>query len=191
LLAGLNLAVNPELLAEEAAEGEPESSEEPTQDPPEEAPTESLPPTDASDWEADLDARIEEAQERALENREDRAADVGPESQEAEDPVEPSSLSRSKKGTKRGKRAAILFGTSAGLIGGFLGPAVVCIEAVPGYEHVGACIVVAAVFSPFGAMAGGYLGHRIWRSLKSDGEQYSLLPYWDEERSGVMLSGRF
>ena len=42
-----------------------------------------------------------------------------------------------------------------------------------------------------GATAGGYLGYRLWKARESDGEQYSLLPYWDEERSGVMLSGRF
>ena len=42
-----------------------------------------------------------------------------------------------------------------------------------------------------GATAGGYLGYRVWKARESDGEQYSLLPYWDEERSGVVLSGHF
>ena len=88
LLAGLSLATSPELLAEEAAEGEPESSEEPTQDLTEVAPTESLPPTDDSDWEADLDAMIEEAKRKALENKEDRTADAGSASQQTEDQSE-------------------------------------------------------------------------------------------------------
>jgi len=69
LLAGLSLAVSSELRAEEVPEEEAQSSEqEPGQDPPEEEPTESLRPTGASDWEADLDAMIEEARPAAIDN---------------------------------------------------------------------------------------------------------------------------
>jgi len=61
LLFGLSLSVSPVLLAEEAAEEEDQSSEESAQDTPEEAPTEPLPATGEPDWEAELDAMIDDA----------------------------------------------------------------------------------------------------------------------------------
>jgi hypothetical protein len=41
------------------------------------------------------------------------------------------------------------------------------------------------------AAAGGYLGHRLWKVREVSGSRYSLSPYWDQERSGLMVSGQF
>jgi len=199
LLASLSLATSPELLAEDGPEEEPQSSEqEPGQDPPEEEPTESLRPTGASDWEADLDAMIEEAQVRALQNRERRAAEVGLELQETEDRLEESAdLSAPNPSSSRPraeKIAPISIGTAGGMVSGYAVGFTVCLGRAGSCSFCGLeCFVspLSISMSVLGGAAGGYLGHRIWNDRESDGERYSLLPYWDEERSGVMLSGRF
>ena len=236
LLAGLSLAVSPELLAEDTPEEEAQSSEQdPAQDPPEEAPTEPIPPRYESDWETELDAMIEEARGSALKNREDRAGDIGAESQNAEAPVELSSLNASMKGTVGETQAATLFGTVGGVLVGYSLPTAMCLSGTD-LEGIFACLGLGTISGVFGglvggklgeqnvgpvvvgggalffgvlgalpagdfkaivpgfllgATAGGYLGYRLWRSRESDGEQYSLLPYWDEKKSGVVLSGRF
>ncbi len=43
----------------------------------------------------------------------------------------------------------------------------------------------------FSAIGGGYLGHRFWEARETSGASYSFTPYWDHERSGVVLSGQF
>jgi len=89
---------------------------------------------------------------------------------------------------------------AGGLIGGERGYSNKAFPLVFGGVSLGAFIAVtvseidvdmtlpALLLSPTSL---GYLGYRLWRSRESDGERYSLLPYRDSERTGVMLSGRF
>ena len=39
------------------------------------------------------------------------------------------------------------------------------------------------------ATAGGYLGYRLWRVREAGEASYSLSPFWDQERAGLMVSG--
>jgi hypothetical protein len=79
-------------------------------------------------------------------------------------------------GYKNGRVAIVVGGVlTGGLIGGI----------ASSHSDIGLPVFVLSATSL------GYLGYRIWRARESDGDRYSLLPYWDEERSGVILSGRF
>lgn len=51
-----------------------------------------------------------------------------------------------------------------------------------------AALVPVMMFSTIG---GGYLGHRFWETRETNDASYSFSPYWDHERSGVVLSGQF
>jgi hypothetical protein len=225
-------------VAEEVSEEEFQSSEEPAQDPPEDAPSEPLPTAGDSDRETGLDAMIEEAKVTALKNRESRAADVGPKSQEAGEPVDLSSRSSSRIPPTAETKAATVLGAVGGVLVVPILPTALCLAYATDYDALAGCLVLGLGTSVFGGMsgaylgnknvglvvvgggalslgalgavlgidegfggvisgsllgatAGGYLGYRIWRARESDGDRYSLLPYWDEERSGVMVSGRF
>ena len=182
-----------------------------------------------------LELLAEEAEENALEYREDRAAVGESESQETKNSVELSSPNHSRKGTTGETVAATMLGTIGGMGASAIGGFVVCNvlagrdykdcrshpavfagavlggvgSGYRGYKNGPLALVFGGVFSggvlgavsaealdhsfPFylGAASGGYLGYRLWRIRKPQAESYSLLPYWDEKRSGVLLSGRF
>ena len=55
-------------------------------------------------------------------------------------------------------------------------------------ELSGGALVPVMMFS---AIGGGYLGYRFWEARETNGASYSFSPYWDHERSGVVLSGQF
>ena len=86
-----------------------------------------------------------------------------------------------------------MVGGIGAIFGGMLG-----YDNHPVFVMGGGVLVGAAIGAPFGilggyltAFGGGYLGYRIWDSRESDVARYSLLPFWDQEGSGVVLSGRF
>ena len=176
-------------VAEEVSEEEFQSSEAPAQDPPEDVLSEPLPT--AGDWETGLDAMIEEAKVKALKNRESRTADVGPQSQESGEPVDLSSHSSSRISPTAETKAATFLGAVGGVLVVPVLPTTLCLISATDYDTLTGCLVLGLGASVLGATAGGYLGYLIWRARESDGDRYSVLPYWDEERSGVMLSGRF
>jgi hypothetical protein len=84
----------------------------------------------------------------------------------------------------------------AGGIGGIFG-------GMHGYQNsqlfvmAGGVVAGGLVGAPFGpamtltAMGGGVLGYMLWDARDVREAQYSLLPYWDKDRSGVLVSGRF
>ena len=89
---------------------------------------------------------------------------------------------------------ALLGGVASGYGGYKNGPLALVFGGVFSGSVVGAFASgIADNGIPFflGASAGGYLGYRLWKVREASGSRYSLSPYWDEKKSGVVLSGQF
>ena len=65
------------------------------------------------------------------------------------------------------------------------------------FVMAGGVVAGGIVGAPFGsaftltAMGGGVLGYMLWSARDAREAQVSLLPFWDQENSGFVVSGRF